>query len=136
MARIRFGSMQRLYSMFPAGMAGIALLILRLASAAALLESGWRHPLFATLAESFVILVLLGGALCLGVLTPYASTVSCLIELALIVRSGAQPELPIIIFIMNTAALGMLGPGAYSLDSRIFGRRIISFPVRDNSDTS
>jgi hypothetical protein len=54
--------------MFPAGAAGIALLILRLAAAAALLESGLRHPLLATLTGTFVILALPGSALCLGVL--------------------------------------------------------------------
>jgi hypothetical protein len=117
--------------MFPAGAAGIALLILRLASAAALLECGWRQPLFATLTGTFVILALPAGALCLGILTPYTSTVSCLIELAIIVRSVTQPEFPIIISIVITAALGVLGPGAYSLDARMFGRKIIRFPTHD-----
>ena len=117
--------------MFPAGAAGIALLILRLASAAALLECGWRQSLFATLTRTAVILALPAGGLCLGFLTPYTSTVSCLIELAIIVRSGTQPEFPIIISIVITAALGVLGPGAYSLDARMFGRKIIRFPTHD-----
>jgi hypothetical protein len=117
--------------MFPAGAAGVALLILRLTSAAALLEAGWRQPLLTTLTGTLVILALPVGALCLGILTPYTSTVSCLIELAIIVRSGTQPEFPIIIFIVITAALGVLGPGAYSLDARIFGRKIIKFPTHD-----
>jgi hypothetical protein len=124
-------TVQRLFSMFPAGAAGVALLILRLTSAAALLEAGWRQPLLTTLTGTFVILALPVGALCLGVLTPYTSTVSCLIELAIIVRSGTQPEFPIIISIVITAALGVLGPGAYSLDARIFGRKIIRFPTHD-----
>jgi hypothetical protein len=90
-----------------------------------------RHPLFATLTETFVILALPGSALCLGVLTPYASTVSCLIELATIVGSGTRLEFPVIISIVITAALGVLGPGAYSLDARMFGRKIIRFPTHD-----
>jgi hypothetical protein len=78
---------------------------------------------------TLAILALPGGALCLGAFTPYASTISCLIEVALLVRSGAQPEFPVIISVMITAALGVLGPGAYSLDAHIFGWRIISFPT-------
>ncbi len=120
--------------MFPAGTPGIALFLLRLASAAALLESDWRHPLFTSGAVTLVICGLLSVALCLGILTPYAATLSCLVELGLLIRSGTQPGLPVVISIMNTAALGLLGPGAYSLDSRIFGRRIISFPIRDRSE--
>jgi hypothetical protein len=27
--------------------------------------------------------------------------------------------------------VGMLGPGAYSLDSRLFGRRLITWPLRN-----
>ncbi|WP_263357235.1 hypothetical protein [Acidicapsa ligni] len=121
--------MQRLYSMFPAGTAGIALFILRLAFAATLLESGWEYPDFAT-ASTFIVLVLPVSALCLGIRTPYASIVSCLIELALIVMAGTRPELLIVLSIASTAVLGILGPGAYSLDSHIFGRRIIRFPVQ------
>jgi hypothetical protein len=113
--------------MFPTGTAGVALLILRLSSAVTLLAYGVQHP-FSDASFTFLALVLPGGALCLGVLTPYTSTVSCLIELAILVRSGVRSEFPIIISIVNTAALGMLGPGAYSLDARVFGRKIISFP--------
>jgi hypothetical protein len=50
-------------------------------------------------------------------------------ELATLIRFEDQPAFPIIISILNSAALGMLGPGAYSLDARIFGRRIVNFSV-------
>lgn len=32
------------------------------------------------------------------------------------------------------AALGLLGPGAFSIDARLFGRREIFIPARDGSD--
>jgi hypothetical protein len=116
--------------MFPTGAAGIALLMLRLSAAAALLVQGTENPLFAT-SLTLLVIAMPAGALCLGVLTPYTSTISCVIELAIIVRSGTQPEFPIIFSIVITAALGVLGPGAYSLDARIFGRKIIKFPTHD-----
>jgi hypothetical protein len=53
---------------------------------------------------------------------------TCLIELAAVIRLEDQPGAPIIFSIVNTAALAVLGPGAYSLDARIFGRRIVSLP--------
>jgi hypothetical protein len=127
--------MQRLYLMFPAGTAGIALLIMRLASGATLLQPIWRHPLLAPIVSS-LILILLAGALFFGFLTPYASAVSCVIELTSMVRPGAQLEFFIVVSIANTAALAILGPGAYSFDSHIFGRRVINFPIRDKSTTS
>jgi hypothetical protein len=118
--------MQRLFSMFPTGAAGIALFILRLSAAAALLFYGTRHP--APLWTVFVP-ALPASALCLGFITPYASGMGCLMELATLIRFEDQPAFPIIISILNSAALGMLGPGAYSLDARIFGRRIVNFSV-------
>ena len=121
--------------MFPTGAAGIALVILRLSAAAALLEHGTEHPFFAT---PFTLLALAvpADALCLGFVTPYALAISCLIELAAIVRPGTQPVFLIIISILNTAALGMLGPGAYSLDARIFGRRVVRFSDHNKSGSS
>jgi hypothetical protein len=32
------------------------------------------------------------------------------------------------------AALGLLGPGAFSIDARLFGRRQIFIPANDDSD--
>ncbi|MBB6146816.1 hypothetical protein HNQ77_004797 [Silvibacterium bohemicum] len=120
--------------MFPAGTAGIALLIMRVASGAMMLQHICRLPPLAT-PVSALILILLAGALFFGFLTPYASAVSCVIELTSMVRSEAQLELFIAISIANTVALGILGPGAYSFDSHIFGRRVINFPIRNKSKT-
>jgi hypothetical protein len=119
--------------MFPTGAAGIALVILRLSATVALLLYGTEHPF---IAWSFILLVLPASALCLGFVTPYASGISCLIELATLVRPGTQPVFLIIISILNTAALGMLGPGAYSLDARIFGRRVVRFSDHNKSGSS
>ena len=127
--------MQRLYSMFPAGTAGMALLIMRLASCATLLEFLWKHSLASSLVTSLVF-VLPAVALFVGFLTPYASAAGCLLELASMFQPGTPLEFLIVISIANTVALGILGPGAYSFDSRIFGRRVISFSARNKSEAS
>jgi hypothetical protein len=108
----------------------MALLILRLSAATALLMYGAEHPITAW---SFILLVLPASALCLGFITPYASGICCLIELSAAIRVGSQSAFPVIISIAHTAALAMLGPGAYSLDALMFGRRVVRFSAHNRS---
>jgi hypothetical protein len=119
--------------MFPTGTAGVALLILRLSASASLLAHATELPNFA---GSFTLLVISASALCLGFVTPYVSAVSCLMQLAAVGKPGNHLAVPIIISVANTAALGILGPGAYSLDAKIFGRRIVRFSSYDKSKSS
>jgi hypothetical protein len=131
---LRFFAMQRLFSMFPAGVAGAALALLRVSAAAALLNYGVKYS---CLEFRFWILLLLNvpvAALVLGVLTPYASGVCCLVEIAVVNRPGGHSTLPVLFAILNTACVGILGPGAYSLDARFFGRRIVEFSDNKDSD--
>jgi len=116
--------------MFPTGTAGVALLILRLSASASLLAHGAEHSNFP---GSFTLLIFSASALCLGFVTPYVSAISCLMQLAAVGRPGNQLAVSIIISVANTAALGMLGPGAYSLDAKIFGRRVVRFSSHDKS---
>jgi hypothetical protein len=114
--------------MFPTGAAGIALFILRVSTATALLFYANRDRLSLW---GLCAAAVPATALCLGFLTPYVSAIAGLVELALIIRWEGQAEFPMIISIFNTAALGLLGPGAYSMDARIFGRRIMNFSTHD-----
>ena len=127
--------MQRLFSTFPTGAAGIALVILRVSAAAALVVYGLERPFFAT-SFTFMALAFPAGALCLGFFTPYTAGIACLIECAAILRSADHTALPILFSILNTTAVGMLGPGAYSLDARLFGRRVVHFSARTKSGSS
>jgi uncharacterized membrane protein YphA (DoxX/SURF4 family) len=69
-------------------------------------------------------LVLVSVFLCIGFIVPIVSVLCCLFELASLLSRGADATF-ILVSIVNAAALALLGPGAYSLDARLFGRRIL-----------
>ncbi len=113
--------------MFPDGGPGAGLLFLRFAVALSLrlAPSGdsLRHAL----------LGLLALGLSLGIMTPVFAAVCCLLQVyELIVMGGATlPDAGI--QILAAGALVLLGPGAHSLDARLFGRRVITLlPRRKN----
>jgi hypothetical protein len=120
-------TMQRLFSMFPSGMAGVGLLILRVCSAAVLLVDGHAHLLQVKSIGLMLLLVIVSGTLCIGLFTPYAAALGSFVELTAVRGSEAHAAFHFIMVALNIAALGMLGPGAYSLDARLFGRKLISF---------
>jgi hypothetical protein len=112
--------MQRLYSMFPSGMPGIGLLLLRIVGIVSLQACmpTTRSPWL--LATVDMVCVALG----LGLLNP----IGCALWLAVTIWIGFKTETPLLLSIANVmllSALAMLGPGAYSIDARIFGRRRI-----------
>jgi hypothetical protein len=55
--------------------------------------------------------------------------------LAELVIGGAN-EFHLAISILNAAILAVLGPGAYSIDARIFGRRILDVTPNPHAKTS
>jgi uncharacterized membrane protein YphA (DoxX/SURF4 family) len=116
--------------MFPTGTAGAALMVLRVSVAATLVVNGTAQWLPVT---SFWIplgLAVVGIFLCLGLLTPYCATVSFLIESYVLSASQDSNEFNLVISVLNCGVLAVLGPGSYSIDARIFGRRLLTFPSR------
>ena len=126
--------------MFPDGLPGAGLLLLRAASGAALVAQGagyfadWHDLPIPSLIVG--VLEVAGGlALLVGYLTPFAGILATLIGLG-----GALSWLPtptsdlfsarLTAFLATViaAALVCLGPGAFSLDARLFGRREIIIP--------
>ena len=67
------------------------------------------------------------GFLLLGFMTPLVAVLTGLISLALVFSSWAGVEMVILTF-----AIALLGPGAYSIDARMFGRREVFIPKRAN----
>jgi hypothetical protein len=118
-------AVQRLFSMFPTGAAGIALILLRVSVAATLVTNALPGGGPDIHAWEYAGLGLLGGALCLGVFTPVSSTLSCIVEIASAADLKEFGATQLISSILITASLAMLGPGAYSVDARMFGRRLV-----------
>lgn len=117
--------------MFPRGAPGVALLVLRLAVAATL----WTGGPLACLSPAGIILalILVGVPLCVGLLTPAAAVVCAALHVTTLACSDLEQALSAIVAIANASALAMLGPGAYSIDCRLFGRRV--FVVSGGSES-
>ena len=111
--------------MFPAGGPGAALLLLRLSVAATLVldVAGHAAPL------EFWGALLLVALLCIGFATPVASVLACVFQVAVFAMGPANGR--VLVPALDAVALALLGPGAWSVDARMFGRRVIVLPPRD-----
>ena len=67
---------------------------------------------------------ILAGAFFVGVFTPVSCGLSALLQIFVVLRAHEANPLLAFSFCI-TAALFLLGPGAFSVDSRLFGRRLI-----------
>jgi uncharacterized membrane protein YphA (DoxX/SURF4 family) len=137
-------SLQRLFSAFPGGPPGIGLLLLRATAGIAGLAEGVLFlidPNGGGLANWAAGLALTASGLLLlaGFLTPIAGAVMALITLAVGV-SWIQPPanligepLTVSFAVIIATAVSLLGPGSFSVDRRIFGRREIIIPRTPHS---
>jgi len=107
--------------MFPNAGPGIALLLLRVCVGTALI-SGTATPVEAM--APIWCDALLAALLSLGVFTPFIAAACAVLEAARFVSAGSS-HLELAVFAGNAVSLVLLGPGAYSLDGRRFGRRVI-----------
>jgi uncharacterized membrane protein YphA (DoxX/SURF4 family) len=134
--------LQRLFSTFPGGRPGIGLLLLRVAigGGAATLGVVYFSGLIERTSVVYAVaaLLLAGGiSLLAGFLTPFSSSLVglCILGIAFSlvpsppsVLNGAQ--LISFVIVLIAASIAMLGPGAYSVDGYLFGRREIVIPPR------
>lgn len=114
-------------SSFPRGGAGFGLLVLRMAVALQLLVESGR-----TGAPTWWQVILVGVvalALMLGALTPAAGALSVAFQVLCLAHAGWADAAPPLIAIMTAIALVLIGPGAYSADARLFGRRRLVLPA-------
>jgi len=136
--------LQRNFSTFPGARPGAGLVLLRCALAASLIGQGYSYLLgwnqsswpsrawgIASVATAVLLLV--------GYMTPFASVSAGLI-CALSGLSWFEPQPPnplaaklqVALAVLVSLAMLCLGPGTFSIDSHLFGRREIIIP--DASD--
>jgi hypothetical protein len=118
--------------MFPTGSAGTALIVLRSVVAVTVLVHASTCWAMGSSLVVRVIAALVGLCLFLGFLTPYCAALSCVLELALLFTNDVH-RLQLGMSALTAAATVALGPGAYSIDSRLFGRKLIKIPPGRNS---
>jgi len=132
--------LQRILSTFPRGLAGAGLLLLRIAVGVILFVQGtaylmnWRDYGLGTRCLG-VLAVASGISILIGYLPPFAALVAGLVIVSGNFLSLQMPSPHL--FATRVAAslatcivvaLACLGPGAFSIDARLFGRREIVIP--------
>jgi putative oxidoreductase len=118
---------QRLFSSFTDGWPGAGLLLLRLLAGSGLLYGGIVSARFALDTAQKVPLILaaaFGAMLVVGLFTPLAGIMVAAVEIW-IAFSHPGYRWPQIGLAGLTLSLAMIGPGAWSIDARLFGRKQI-----------
>lgn len=111
--------------MFPVGAAGYGLLILRLCAAGMLVRSAIPEARVLFSAWEIAGIVILTLLLCLGALTPLSCVASGVVQIAIVCIQIDRDPSQVLFSLSVTATLFLIGPGAFSVDSRLFGRRLI-----------
>jgi putative oxidoreductase len=118
--------------MFPNGWPGRGLLLLRLLAGFLLIHDGIAELIGAPRPETIFrqsVAIVAGILLFAGLWTPVAGALVVVVELwTLLLRSDHLRSL--IVLAILGAALAMLGPGFWSIDARLFGRKRIDIPDR------
>jgi len=118
---------QRLFSTFAGGRPGVGLLLQRGLTGAFLFYHG-----FVCLSETArcvgVVPQVVGAAagvlLVVGLWTPIAGLLVAIVEGAILWSSTGNDVSSVMLAVLG-ATLAMIGPGAWSIDARLFGRRHI-----------
>ncbi len=131
----------RLFTSFPDGTHGAALLFLRaVLGITAFIEGGHHlvekgHDFTIWSLATDALYLVCGAALLIGFLTPVFSVLFCLgvvFSLRIMPSTGdcnhLWCNLPGIYAVVISIALTIFGPGAFSLDARLFGRHEIIIP--------
>jgi hypothetical protein len=111
--------------MFPAGAPGVGLLLLRIGVGVLLLLKAFpdgdvTDPWWAVMG-----LVILAGALCIGIYTPVTCAISVLVQAAGFSSTRGESVGQLVCLVFISISIGLLGPGAFSVDALLFGRRLV-----------
>jgi len=124
--------LRRLYSTFAHGWPGAGLLLMRLVLGSALIDRGmarlWSHP--STLLTVLSVITIGAGLLIIaGLWTPIVGMLVAVIEVWEIFLLPDNLWIYILLATLG-GALALLGPGAWSVDARLFGWKRINLQDR------
>jgi len=111
--------------MFPAGAAGWGLLLLRVCAAGMLAHLSIANESVPIATWEVTGTIILAGALCLGAFTPVVCSISAVLQVLMVLRAHQPDPFQFAFSLSVTVVVFLLGPGAFSLDSHLFGRRLI-----------
>ena len=133
---LKRGNVQRLFSNFADGWPGVGLLLLRLLTGAAMIRFGINGLRQGSSPASVVLPVICtasGVLLLVGFLTPLVGALAAIIKtwiaFSRFISHSGDPWIFLALAIL-AAALAMIGPGAWSIDARLFGRKHIDLTDR------
>jgi uncharacterized membrane protein YphA (DoxX/SURF4 family) len=122
---------QRLFSVFPEGWPGTGLLLLRAIAVIPLLQffEGTAVTSQAVFSVTQFFAAVGSAFVALGLWTPIAASLMSVSELCLLFLSGSASSTHGMLAVLG-ASIAMIGPGAWSVDARLFGRKRIRIPER------
>jgi uncharacterized membrane protein YphA (DoxX/SURF4 family) len=133
-----------MFSAYPDGWPGVGLLLLRAAAACVLVAQGIAFlrykpdpgPMFGAIA---LLTIGIGALLLVGFLTRSAIAAAALGTLGSMLSAFSGPKVGLVetrmtaaLALLIAAAVVSLGPGAFSVDARLFGRREVIIPRHPN----
>lgn len=122
-------------SRYPDGIAGAGLLVLRFACAVGAFSAHFRLLLpIRPWGLAFAATLIVAVALIVGFGTRTAALLLVAATISVAFATGRNDAL-VIAHAACCAALALLGPGAYSIDANVFGRRVIRFEPRPRDDS-
>lgn len=127
--------MQRLYSMFPGGSPGVGLIALRICVVAGMAPLLQNTPTWISTPFVFMPLAAIAVSILAGIGTPLASLVLATLDLACLTMNRGDTT-SAILSLAAAFALACLGPGRWSIDATIFGRRSVHLPPEEEADQS
>jgi uncharacterized membrane protein YphA (DoxX/SURF4 family) len=127
---------RRLFSTFATGLPGLGLLLMRLVAGGVLIYrgvAGLMGILSIGPTPVLVAKIVLGSQLIAGLWTPVAGVLVALLEIGIFFTQSEDPWLHLLLATLGIC-LALLGPGAWSIDARLFGWRRID--IRERSSRS